>query len=332
MEYSEGPCQPAEAVSGAALPPGSAPPALDVRTGSASTTVVVPAVLERDAFDFRLRELTHELQPVGYLETQIVRDLARHLSEMEVWNEALAALLRQRTRHLPDFVVPEGGDDDGEWDDALLAAAVSAAEIHLSEQHSRARSRAFYRALRTLRELQAQRRQRESVGVPVVPHARFPTEAACERYLKERFERGHHQCPNCGCRRGHYIRTRRSWECAECKRQTGLRAGTVAADSPLPLVTWFAAIRWILRNPNIAANDLGTKLGITRLTTVRNMAKKILAAMAEDNAGERLAGLDVHFARLTTFTPDVGAPEAKRQTVVPQMSKRTRKGRQVPAD
>ena len=76
----------------------------------------------------------------------------------------------------------------------------------------------------------------------------------------------------------------------------GPRTGTVAADSPLPLLVWFTAIRLLLGNPTMGTTELGIKLGISRSTTVRNMARKIMAAMAEENASELLAGLDIYYS------------------------------------
>ena len=274
---------------------------------AAPRPVILPAVLERSAFEYHLQECIREWQPVGYFELMLVRDIAWNVNGAEGWNEGSAALQRQRARCLPELALL-GGDADGEIEDVCLAAAVSAPEVHLSEQHAQRRSRAFHRAIGTLLELQARRKSREAGGAPAIPQSCFLTEAACEAYLAERFEQGCYPCPGCGCRRGHYLKTRRSWECGACKRQAGLRAGTVAADSPLPLVAWFSAIHVLLAQPTIGTTALGIKLGISRSTTVRNLAKKIIAAMAEDNASERLAGLDVYFARGSARMPESGAP------------------------
>jgi hypothetical protein len=117
------------------------------------TTAALPAALERSAFEFHLREYLREFQPVGHIEVNVVRDLARHTSAIDAWNEAVGALQRQRAQRLPQLILPEGNGD--ELEDAALAAAVSAPEVHLSEQHGQRRSRAFYHALRTLQDLQA---------------------------------------------------------------------------------------------------------------------------------------------------------------------------------
>ncbi len=280
---------------------GDAPPTLAV-----SPRVMIPAVLERAAYEYHLREFVREFQPVGHLEFTVVCDMARQTAAMEAWNEGVSALQRQRAQRLPELVLPEGGDD-GELEDCSLAAAVSASAVHLSEHHGQRRSSAFYRALRTLLDLQERRRNRDGGGERIIPPNHFLTEAACEDYLKTRFEQGCYQCPRCRSRHGHYITSRRCWECSGCKRQAGLRAGTVAADSPLPLVVWFAAIRCLLWQPTVGTAELAIKVGISRSTTVRQLAHKILAAMAEENASELLAGLDIHYAQYRAKVPESGA-------------------------
>ena len=274
-----------------------------------STADILPAVLERSAFEYHFNEYLREFQPVGHLEHMVVRDMARQTAAIDTWNEGVGALQRQRAQRLPELVLPQGDDDDGELEDISLAAAISAPEVHLSEQHEQRRSRAFYRALRTLLDLQSRRKTREAGGALMVPQNHFLTEAACEDYLRKRFEQGCHQCPRCGGRRGNYINARRCWECADCKRQTGLRSGTVAADSPLPLMVWFTAIQLLLSNPAMGTTELGMKLGITRSTTVRNLAKRVVMAMADENVGELLAGLDICYARCPAMPPEASAPD-----------------------
>jgi len=74
-------------------------------------------------------------------------------------------------------------------------------------------------------------------------------------------------------------------------------------------MTWFEAIRLLLLRPTFGTTELCIRLGISRSTTVRNMARKIRAAMTEENASELLAGLDVYFAQCATTIPESGAPQ-----------------------
>ncbi len=270
---------------------------------SVSTAASVPDVLQRSRFAHHLQEYIRQFQPVGHLENVVVRDLARQTAAMEVWGEGVVALQRQRAQRVPELVLSPG-DDEGELADVALAAAVSAPDILHGEQHSQRRTRAFYRSLRTLADLQARRTDLEVGAESSTLASHFLTEAACNAYLHERLKQGVYRCPKCGHTHGHYISARRCWECANCKRQAGLRANTVMADSPLPLVVWFMAIRLLLWRPATTTAELATKLNITRPATVRNVAGKIRAAMAAENTSDLLAGLDVYYARCDATAPE----------------------------
>jgi hypothetical protein len=279
--------------------------------GAIPVDATIPAVLERSSFEYYFGEYVRQFEPVGAIETIVVRDLARQTAAMEMWSEGLGALQRQRALRLPQLA-GSLGDEGDKLEDAAVAAAVSTPEVHQCESHAQKRSRGFYRALGVLQNLQAQRKSRAASEEPAAPLDLFPTERACEQYLRARLEQGEHACPRCGCHRGHYLAARRCWECAECKRQTGLRAGTIAADSPLPLLTWFAAIRLLLWQPSMGTTELGIKLGISRSTTVRSIAKRIRSAMSDDRSSELFAGLDRLDAGSSAETPDSGAPVVRQ--------------------
>jgi len=93
---------------------------------------------------------------------------------------------------------------------------------------------------------------------------------------------------------------RKRHECRECQHQLGLRAKTVMAHSAVSLRQWFEAIRLLLWQPTIRATELSTQLGVPRLATARSMMQKIRAALSLEDASERLAGLDRHFAMCST--------------------------------
>ena len=62
--------------------------------------------------------------------------------------------------------------------------------------------------------------------------------------------------------------------------------------SALPLTKWFAAIRMILLSPTIATQELAIALKIDRRQTIRNMMKRIRAAVNAQDPSAALAGLD----------------------------------------
>ena len=73
-------------------------------------------------------------------------------------------------------------------------------------------------------------------------HKRFATEEACEQYLfKVRWPDGF-VCPICGTRKYYWLKGRRLCQCAKCRRQTSVTAGTVMHRTRLPLRYWFPAM------------------------------------------------------------------------------------------
>jgi transposase-like protein len=252
-----------------------------------------PDVLAREHFQQYVSEFSEEYQPVGPTERALVRDLARQAAAVERWSAAAEAVERTAVHHLPKLAGTLGSDELVA--DALLAGAMATESAQECERHSLARSRAFCRSLTKLQQLQAARARGKQVylGVP------FAGEAACEAYLERRL-RGAQFCLHCGHHAGCYLPSRRVWECNRCRKQRGLRAGTVMAGSALPLLVWCEAVRVLLWRPTMGMSELGGVLRITRNGTVRNIACRIREAMAADDATERLAGLDLHFARPST--------------------------------
>ena len=267
----------------------------------------VPEILDSARSEEYLDAYLQEYQPVGPTEHALVRELARHAAATDLWSEAGDAVERQGARALPDLAL-KAGDEDVLLSDAVLAGAMSQEIVHRCEKHVRCRSRAFFRALGRLEELQARRRKRESRDM-VIPPCPFTTEAACEKYLVDRFESGKVSCPRCGAVEGHHIASRRCWECARCGSQAGVRHGTLMADSPIPLTRWFTAIWLVLWRPMITAAELVSYLGISRIMTVRSMANKIRAALAAENASDLLADLDVCCAKVQATSPESSARE-----------------------
>lgn len=253
----------------------------------------LPAVLDRHIVEQYRQQFLNEFHPIGPTETAIVGDLAQRAAAMERWGEAAAAAARQAARGLPELLRTARHDVPISRD-AVLAAAMTADGPDRCDRHSLGHARAFYRALQKLEEIRAKRKKHETAAAVARPSP-FADEAACEAYLADRFRSGQHRCRQCGAMDGYFYPARRSWECRRCHAQVGLRSGTVMARSPIPLCQWFEAIRWLLLRPTIRTTELATRTGIRRPTTVRAVARKIRQAMAEDDASDRLAGLDIFF-------------------------------------
>ncbi len=67
--------------------------------------------------------------------------------------------------------------------------------------------------------------------------------------------------------------------------------------SPIGLVQWFEAIRWLTWKPAISTAELAEKINLRRKGTVYSMAERIRGAFASYKSDKLLAGLDSHFGR-----------------------------------
>ncbi|WP_369933329.1 IS1595 family transposase [Xanthomonas tesorieronis] len=120
----------------------------------------------------------------------------------------------------------------------------------------------------------------------------YGTEEQCvSALLRNRWPDGF-VCPRCGQRaasqfqRGH----QRLWQCRQCRAQTSLTAGTVLADTKLPLRLWWMAMYLLSQAKNgISALELMRHLDVCYRTAWR-IKHKLMAAMAEREGQRQLAG------------------------------------------
>jgi hypothetical protein len=64
------------------------------------------------------------------------------------------------------------------------------------------------------------------------------------------------------------------------------------AGSRVPLLAWFAAIENLLKNPQAAMAELMAATNLSRIATVRMMARKIRATLLAPQRSHLLAELD----------------------------------------
>ena len=243
-------------------------------------------------------QLAREYNPVGIAETVVVNDLARRAAKLEVIEASVCALRQQAASSLAKVTGPLNVTESGSGD-AMLAGAMSSGQIENLERHSLSNARAFYRGMVALSMLQASRRAEESADLGS-SDPRFMSERACMTYLVRRWHDGDQPCHGCGhTATGSWIESHRCWECRNCGKQAGIRTGTVMERSPLPLTAWFAAIRLMLIRPSIVTTELAAKICVNRVPTVRSMAGKIRRAIANENASQLLAGLDMLYCNTT---------------------------------
>jgi transposase-like protein len=83
--------------------------------------------------------------------------------------------------------------------------------------------------------------------------------------LNFRFEDGKVSCPRCGSEKHSFIKTRRIWFCAGCKKQFSLKVGTIFEDSPIALDKWMMAIWMIAACKNgVSSYEMARSIGITQ--------------------------------------------------------------------
>lgn len=250
-------------------------------------TAKLTAVTDDDPRTRLYLELLREYAPVGATENILVAEMARRAVNIEWWSAAARAVCETATRTLADLVVPDAASDGNSG--TALAAAASCNAVARAERTSLSQGKAFLRALQRLLDLQA---RRKSIGNKTMsPPSLFSSEEACSEYLLRWRLRGF-RCAKCATRRAHFIPSRHCIECVSCGSQSGLRVGTVMAESPLPYSTWFAAIFYVLGRVNIRTVELQSHLGLSRYHTAQSMADKIRDALTADDRTTLLAGLD----------------------------------------
>ena len=108
----------------------------------------------------------------------------------------------------------------------------------------------------------------------------FATEDACQDYLAAcRWPDGF-VCPRCGHRRGYRLAAQRRWQCAACRHQVSLTAGTILHNTKTPLAVWFwAAYLMVTDKRGISALLLQRQLGLRRYETAWMLLHKLRRAM-----------------------------------------------------
>jgi transposase-like protein len=263
-----------------------------LRHGLTAETLVLQAFPEGEIERFH-EGFQYEWQPATPTQKVLVAELARHAAALDRAQQMETAVLRQAARATLALSAFDNSGDDGR--DCLLAGSVINESVERLTRYRRCHEKAFLASLTKLREVKAHPFQ-----VPEKPSLvsdAFRTEAECEDYLRTRIESPEFRCPACGGGNGYWLSGRNHWQCGHCHRQSGLRAGTVMAQSRLPLSTWFNAIRLVLLDPKISTPCLAAALGIRRQASVRGLRSKIRAALQSQNASQLLAGLDQVFAR-----------------------------------
>lgn len=119
---------------------------------------------------------------------------------------------------------------------------------------------------------------------------RFGTEEQCISALAgSRWPDGF-ECPDCGSREFHRLRARPLFQCAICRHQASVTAGTIFHGTRLPLQLWFLALHLLTQGKHgVSALELKRQLGVC-YETAWNLKHKLLQVMMERGATRVLHG------------------------------------------
>src|SRR3954454_14043211 len=120
--------------------------------------------------------------------------------------------------------------------------------------------------------------------------ARFSTDEQCREYLfTARWPNGF-RCAACGHDDAYTLRTKIVYECAACRKQHSLLAGTIFEQTKTGLAKWVLAIYLVTSSKGgIAATELRRQLGLGSYQTAWTWLHKLRKAMVRPDR-EPLAG------------------------------------------
>ena len=118
----------------------------------------------------------------------------------------------------------------------------------------------------------------------------YGTESQCRDALFAWRWPGGFICPICGGSKHSAIGTRALYQCATCRTQTSLTAGTIFHSTKLPLKTWFRASYHITQSKGgISSLELARRLGVAQ-NTAWKISHKFMQVMHEREAHKKLTG------------------------------------------
>ena len=134
----------------------------------------------------------------------------------------------------------------------------------------------------------------------------FPEDDACAAWLIEMRWPDGFVCPACGHEKGWALRRKaHTFECAGCRRQTSVTAGTILHASKLPLTVWFWAAYLMATHSNgISALQLQKQLGIGSYRSAWLLAHKLRASMVDPERNPLSGLVEIDEASLPFRTKD----------------------------
>ena len=141
----------------------------------------------------------------------------------------------------------------------------------------------------------------------------FPDDDACAAWLIEMRWPDGFVCPACGHEKGWALRSKaHTFECAGCRRQTSVTAGTILHASKLPLTVWFWAAYLMATHSNgISALQLQKELGIGSYRSAWLLAHKLRASMVDPERNPLSGLVEIDEASLPFRPKTILPPEGK---------------------
>ena len=118
----------------------------------------------------------------------------------------------------------------------------------------------------------------------------FPDEEACWSYVQSvRWPEGF-RCPRCETVDASYLERRRLFQCAQCRYQASVTAGTIFHGTRTPLRKWFLALFFFARHKqSISALQLQRDVGLGSYQTAWTMLHKLRSTLFR-RTGQLLKG------------------------------------------
>jgi transposase-like protein len=147
---------------------------------------------------------------------------------------------------------------------------------------------------------------------------RFANDDPCREYLARLKWPEGFRCGHCGGGAAYFLQSKRVvYECAGCRHQVSVIAGTIFEQSKKPLALWFRAIFEVTASKQgISAAELQRKLSLGSYQTAWSWLQKIRGAMVRPNR-QPLAG-EVEIDESYIGGPEAGKPgrAAEKKTIV----------------
>lgn len=136
-------------------------------------------------------------------------------------------------------------------------------------------------------------------------YERFPDEATCVLYFKERREKEGVICKKCKSKIHYWLHSKNMFQCKECGFRTSLKSGTVMENSNLSLNQWLMAMTFIsATTQGFTALELQRQMGFSRYQTVFDLFHKIRIIMGKRDDEYKLEDMvEYDEAYVTKATP-----------------------------